>query len=159
MLGLADRGLVIDLFEAVMAGDTAAALKLLKDLYDVGADPAVVLDDLAAFTHVVTRLKLAAAAADDQVLTEEERTRGRALADKLSLRTLARAWQMLLEGHRRGAHRLPPAAAADMVLVRLAHVADLPTPDEAVARCRRGRRGAARPLPAAPAPPATPAPA
>ncbi len=153
MLGLADRGLVIDLFEAVMAGNTAAALKLLKDLYDVGADPAVVLEDLAAFTHVVTRLKLAASAAEDQVLTEEERTRGRDLAGKLSLRTLARAWQMLLKGIDEARAAPRPLAAADMVIVRLAHVADLPTPDEAVrALAGNGPAAPARSSQAMPAP-------
>jgi len=155
MLGLADRGLVIDLFEALMAGDTGAALKRLKDLYDVGADPAVVLEDLAAFTHVVTRLKLAASAADDQVLTEEERTRGRGLAEKLSLRTLARAWQMLLKGIDEARTASRPLAAADMVVVRLAHVADLPTPDEAVralAGSGNGIGSASSPRPSAPAP-------
>src|SRR5262249_40750500 len=59
MLGLADRALIIDLFEEVMRGDIAAALPRLKQLYDVGADPAVVLEDLAAFHHFVTRLKRA----------------------------------------------------------------------------------------------------
>ena len=76
MLGLADRALVIDLFEEVMRGDVAGALARLKALHDVGADPVVVLEDLAAFTHVVTRLKLAPSAADDEALTEEEKTRG-----------------------------------------------------------------------------------
>src|SRR5690606_10959197 len=76
MLGLADRALVIDLFADAMAGDIATALARLKELHAVGADPAVVLEDLAAFTHVVTRLKLAPGSADDDALTEEERTRG-----------------------------------------------------------------------------------
>lgn len=76
MLGLADRGRVIDLFEALMQGDIAAALAGLSAQYDAGADPAVVLSDLASFTHLVTRLKLVPAAADDAVLTDVERTRG-----------------------------------------------------------------------------------
>ncbi len=132
MLGLADRALVIDLFETVIRGDVAGALERLKQLYDVGADPAVVLEDLAAFTHVVTRLKLAPSAVDDEALTEEEKTRGRAFADRLSLRVLARAWQMLLRGIDEARMASRPLAAADMVIVRLAHAADLPTPDEAV---------------------------
>ena len=132
MLGLADRALVIDLFEEVMRGDVAGALKRLKELYDVGADPAVVLEDLAAFTHLVTRLKLAPSAADDEALTEEEKTRGKEFAGKLSLRVLARAWQMLLKGIEEAKEASRPLAAADMVLVRLAHAADLPTPDEAL---------------------------
>jgi DNA polymerase-3 subunit gamma/tau len=153
MLGLADRALVIDLFDDVMRGDVAAALPRLKRLYDVGADPAVVLEDLAAFTHVVTRLKLAPAEGEDEGLTEEERTRGKAFAEKLSLRMLARAWQMLLKGIEEAREASRPLAAADMVLVRLAHAADLPTPDEALRALRSGPapRDAAPPLSAAPA--------
>ena len=132
MLGLADRALVIDLFEEVMRGDVAGALKHLKELHDVGADPAVVLEDLAAFTHIVTRLKLAPSAADDEALTEEEKTRGREFAGKVSLRVLARTWQMLLKGIDEAKEASRPLAAADMVIVRLAHAADLPTPDEAL---------------------------
>ncbi len=154
MLGLADRALVIDLFGALMRGEIAAALVRLKDLYDVGADPAVVLEDLAAFTHLVTRLKLAPEAADDDSLTEEEKTKGMEFADKLSLRVLARTWQMLLKGidETRAASR--PLAAADMVLVRIAHAADLPTPDEALRILRDGGpMPAGRESPAPPAPP------
>ena len=132
MLGLADRALVIDLFEEVMRGDVAGALGRLKELYDVGADPAVVLEDLAAFTHIVTRLKLARRPIADEALTEEEKTRGKEFAGKVSLRVLARAWQMLLKGIEETREAPRPLAAADMVLVRLAHAADLPTPDEAL---------------------------
>jgi DNA polymerase-3 subunit gamma/tau len=132
MLGLADRALVVDLFGEIMGGRVQEALTRLKQLYDVGADPAVVLEDLAAFTHAVTRIKLAAAAVDDDALTEDERTRGKAFADKLSLRVLARAWQMLLKGIEETREASRPLAAADMVVVRIAHAADLPTPDEAL---------------------------
>src|SRR6202161_2524645 len=98
MLGLADRARVIDLFEALMRADIARALQELRDQYDTGADPAMVLGDLAEFTHFVTRLKIVPALADDVSLTETERTRGRAFAAKLSMRVLARTWQMLLKG-------------------------------------------------------------
>jgi DNA polymerase-3 subunit gamma/tau len=133
MLGLADRALIIDLFEEVMGGDVAAALGRLRQLYDVGADPAVVLEELAAFTHLVTRLKLAPAAGEeDASLTEEEKTRGKAFAEKLSVKVLARAWQMLLKGIAETREAPRPLAAADMVIVRLAYAADLPTVDEAL---------------------------
>ena len=148
MLGLADRALVIDLFAEVMGGDVAAALTRLKQLFDVGADPAVVLEDLAAFTHLVTRLKLAPTAAEDEALTAEERDRGTAFAGTLSLRALARAWQMLLKGIEEAREASRPLAAADMVIVRLAHAADLPTPDEAL-RSLKGNGGGSRdPAPA-----------
>jgi DNA polymerase-3 subunit gamma/tau len=132
MLGLADRSRVIDLFEALLKGDIAGALKELRDQYDSGADPAVVLNDLAEFTHFVTRVKIVPAVADDRSLAEAERTRGRAFAAALSMRVLARTWQMLFKGLPEVQSAAKPIAAAEMVLVRIAYAADLPTPDEVV---------------------------
>ena len=132
MLGLADRTRVIDLFEALMRADIARALQELRDQYDTGADPAMVLGDLAEFTHFVTRVKVVPAVADDVSLTEAERTRGRAFAAKLSMRVLARTWQMLLKGIAEVEAAGRPIAAAEMVLVRIAYAADLPTPDEVI---------------------------
>jgi DNA polymerase-3 subunit gamma/tau len=151
MLGLADRTQVIDLFEAVMRGDVPAAFEVLRSQYDAGADPAVILSDLAAFSHIVTRLKLIPEAARDPALSEIERTRGTDYAGKLSVRTLSRAWQILLKGIPEVQSSNRPIAAAEMVLVRLAYAADLPTPDEALRALKDGA-----PLPAggpsAPAP-------
>jgi DNA polymerase-3 subunit gamma/tau len=132
MLGLADRTRTVDLFEQVMKGDTAAALAEIEALHQTGADPAVVLTDLAEFTHYVTRLKLAPAAAGQAALSETERVRGTAFAETLSVRVLSRAWQILVKGIAEVAQASRPLAAADMVLVRLCHAADLPTPDEAI---------------------------
>jgi DNA polymerase-3 subunit gamma/tau len=132
MLGLADRTRTIDLFEAVMRGDAGAALKELREQYDTGADPAVALADLAEFTHFVTRLKVVPSVADDVSIAEVERTRGRGFAQRLSLRVLARAWQMLLKGIAEVEEASRPLAAAEMVLVRIAYAADLPTPDEVI---------------------------
>src|SRR5256714_2158948 len=132
MLGLADRARIIDLFEALMRGDIAAALAELRDQYDCGADPSVVLADLAEFTHFVTRVKVVPAVADDPSVTEVERTRGRAFAAALSMRVLARAWQMLFRGIPDVQQAGKPIAAAEMVLVRIAYAADLPTPDEVI---------------------------
>jgi len=158
MLGLADRGRVIELFEALMRGDIAAALAELRAQYDTGADPAVVLTDLADFTHFVTRVKIVPAVAKDRSLIEIERARGRACAEKLSMRVLSRTWQMLLKGIAEVDAAGRPLAAAEMVLVRIAHAADLPTPEEVIrsldenASGSRGRAPAAAPAPAASAP-------
>jgi DNA polymerase-3 subunit gamma/tau len=132
MLGLADRARVIDLFEALMRGDVASALTELRAQYETGADPAVVLTDLAEFTHFVTRVKIVPAVADDPALIEVERARGRAFAEKLSVRVLSRTWQMLLKGIAEVVAAGRPLAAAEMVLVRIAYAADLPTPDEVI---------------------------
>jgi DNA polymerase-3 subunit gamma/tau len=138
MLGLADRTQVIDLFEAVMRGDVPAAFAGLRSQYDAGADPGVILSDLAAFSHVVTRLKLIPEAARDPALSEIERTRGMDYARKLSVRTLSRAWQILLKGIPEVQSSNRPIAAAEMVIVRLAYAADLPTPDEALRALKDG---------------------
>ena len=152
MLGLADRTRVIDLFEALMRADIAAALKELRDQYDSGADPAMVLGDLAEFTHFVTRVKIVPSLADDVSLTEAERTRGRAFATKLSMRVLARTWQMLLKGIPEVEAAGRPIDAADMVLVRIAYAADLPTPDEVIRSLGDTRSGnGASPTPPSPA--------
>jgi DNA polymerase-3 subunit gamma/tau len=132
MLGLADRTRTIDLFEAVMRGDAAGALKELRAQYDIGADPAVALSDLAEFTHFVTRVKVVPSVADDISFAESERVRGRGFALKLSMRVLSRAWQMLLKGVTEVEESGRPLAAAEMVLVRMAYAADLPTPDEVI---------------------------
>ncbi|MCG8442656.1 MAG: DNA polymerase III subunit gamma/tau [Caulobacterales bacterium] len=159
MLGLADRSGVIELFEAVAAGRTADALDRIADLHEAGADPAVVLTDLAVFTHFVTRLKVSPAAAKDPVASEAERVRGAEFAEKLSLRVLSRMWQMLAAGIEETAEARMPRAAADMVLVRLCHAADLPTPDEALRQLRQARDTAPMPSHSAPSAPGPSAPA
>ncbi|MBM6596202.1 DNA polymerase III subunit gamma/tau [Microvirga pudoricolor] len=138
MLGLADRTRVIDLFEAVMRGDVPGAFESLRSQYDAGADPGVILSDLATFAHVVTRLKLIPEAAKDPALSEAERVRGLECAARLSVRTLSRAWQILLKGVPEVQSSNRPVAAAEMVIVRLAYAADLPTPDEALRALKDG---------------------
>jgi DNA polymerase III subunit gamma/tau len=132
MLGLADRTRVIDLFEKLASGDIAGAFKEFRDQYDVGADPIVVLSDLAEFVNFVTRVKIVPATADNVAFGETERVRAREFATKLSMRVLSRMWQMLLKGITEVQTATRPAAAAEMVLVRIAYVSDLPTPDEAI---------------------------
>jgi DNA polymerase-3 subunit gamma/tau len=132
MLGLADRGRIVDLFEVLLRGQMAEALGILKELHDFGADPSEVLAGLAEFVHLVTRLKLMPDAARDVSLTPEERTRGQRFSQELSIPVLTRAWQLLLKGLREVKDSPRPLVAADMVLVRIGFAADLPTPDEAL---------------------------
>lgn len=132
MLGLADRTRVIDLFDSLARGDIAAAFNEFRAQYDVGADPIVVLSDLAEFVNFVTRVKIVPATADNVAFGETERVRAREFASKLSMRVLSRMWQMLLKGITEVQTATRPAAAAEMVLVRIAYVADMPTPDEAI---------------------------
>jgi DNA polymerase-3 subunit gamma/tau len=139
MLGLADRARVIDLFGHIMAGRIEDALGELQAQYEIGADPAIVLTDLADFTHLVTRMKVAPKSADEASVTEAERARGREFAEKISVRLLSRAWQILLKGVQEVQAASKPLAAADMVLVRLAYAADLPDPGELMAQIQNGQ--------------------
>jgi len=134
MLGLGDRARTIDLFEALMAGRIGDALTNLRELYDAGADPQTIIADLCDFTHLVTRIKVVPAAADDVSLTPDERSRGAQLAQKLGMRALSRCWQILFKGYDEVQQAGNALQAAEMVLVRLAYASDLPTPDELIAK-------------------------
>jgi DNA polymerase-3 subunit gamma/tau len=162
MLGLADRGRVFDLLDAVMKGEVAAALRLLGDQYVAGADPVVVLGDMLDLTHWLTRLKVTPGAADDPMIAESERLRGRAMAEALSMGVLTRTWQMLLKGVAEARAAGVPLQAVEMCLIRLAYAADLPTPAEALARLQAGGSGGPSPSPSpsppSPTPPTPPTP-
>src|SRR5690606_28651281 len=130
MLGLSDRARIVDLFTHVMGGDIPAALSEFRAQYDSGADPATILYDLAEFNHLVTRLRFVDSARNDAALSQEERERGADFAQRLSIRALSRSWQMLLKGISEVQGATRPASAAEMVIIRLAHAATLPTLDE-----------------------------
>src|SRR5216683_902337 len=160
MLGVADSGLVFDVPEAVLKGDAPDALRRMTALYEGGADPVMVLQDLLELVHFLTRLKIVPSAGEEDPALEGERGRGLDLAQKLGTPVLARAWQMLLKGIAEAQTAPSALQAAEMVLVRLAYVADLPAPADLVKQLSSGRAGpsasvaAPRTSPAA----ATPAP-
>ncbi|MEL6287573.1 MAG: DNA polymerase III subunit gamma/tau [Pseudomonadota bacterium] len=132
MLGLADRGRTLDLLETTFTGDAAGALAQAAALFKDGADPLQLIADLAEAAHMLTRARVAGAEAAGDTLSTDERTRAGALAERLTIPRLNRAWQMLTSGHD-AARRTPDVfAAAEMLLVRLAYTAELPTPDDLV---------------------------
>ena len=153
MLGLADRMAVFDLLEAVFAGRPADALAITDRAHESGTDFGMLLQDLLELLHTVTRLKTIPALRDSASLPEAERTRGASLADRLSVPAIGRAWQMLLKGIGEVESAPDRRAAAEMVLIRLCHVAELPPPGDLVRRLTEAG-GASVPLPA-PAPPST----
>ncbi|MEQ8665183.1 MAG: DNA polymerase III subunit gamma/tau [Rhodospirillales bacterium] len=132
MLGLADRGRTFDLLEAVLKGETARALEIFADQYDAGADPSQIVEDLLEVTHRLTRVKVAPSSAEDITVPEIERTRGKEMAETLTMAHAARAWQILLKGLAEVRGAPSPFDAGEMVLIRLAHAASLPSPEEAV---------------------------
>jgi DNA polymerase-3 subunit gamma/tau len=148
MLGIADRGRVLDLFEKLIGGEIAMALAEFKSLYDAGADPLVVMQDLLETVHFLTRVKVAPGAEGFFDGGSAEAARAVTMAGKLSVSSLTRAWQMLLKGlmEVRDAANLYPAA--EMALVRLAYAADLPPTEKLVRDLSENT-----PAPAPPSPP------
>ena len=145
MLGLLDKGQVIALFDAVMAGDVARALGEIDKQYQAGGDPETILTDLADFVHWVTRLKVVPqSAAADASRTEDEKSGGVDFAKKLSMVHLTRAWQMLLKGISETSLAAQPIKAAEMVIIRLAHAANLPSGDELLKQVQEQRVSAPR---------------
>ncbi|WP_455475963.1 DNA polymerase III subunit gamma/tau [Bartonella sp. B17] len=132
MLGLADQARIIDLFEFIMKGDIVSALHEFRSQYDAGANPLAILTELADFNHLVTRLRFTPEIAQNFSLTEDERLRSLNFSQKLSIPILSRNWQMLLKGLQETSQTTRPLQAAEMLLIRLAHAADLPTLDEAL---------------------------
>jgi DNA polymerase III subunit gamma/tau len=156
MLGLADRSKVLDLFEKTLRGDAKAVVAALGEMHDAGADPVVILQDLLELAHWVTRLKVApdagAAAADS------ERAQGLAMAQKLSMASLTRAWTLLMKGLQETLSAPSPVRAAEMALIRLCYAADLPSPSDALKALQNGSTpvavtGATAGAPAAAPPP------
>ena len=131
MMGLIDRSRIIDLFDAVMTGDTAKAIHEVEAQHEGGGDPETILNDLADFVHWVTRLKVVKESAlSDPSRTEAEKTRGSDYAARLAMAHLTRAWQMLLKGITEVSYAAQPLLAAEMVLIRLAHAADAPSGED-----------------------------
>ncbi len=145
MLGLADRGRIFDLLEKLLGGATAEALDMFGRLHRDGAEPGQILTDLAEVVHLTTRVKTLGATAAGEGLPAEERRRAAALAERLSVAILARAWQMLLKGLEEIAGAPNQAAAAEMVLIRLAFTADLPAPADIIDALGGVQRAGSRP--------------
>ena len=141
MLGLADRSRVLELFEKAMKGDASGVMAALGEMHDSGADPVVILQDLLELTHWVTRLKVAPEAAANSA--DSERAQGLAMAGKLSMASLTRAWTLLLKGLQETLTAPSPLRAAEMALIRLCYAADLPSPADAIKALQNGAAPAA----------------
>ena len=132
MLGLADRSIIIDLFELLFSGNIASALELFEKLYNAGASPQIIISELCDLVHLTTRFKIIPAAIEDISLSPNEIKRIPDFAAKLDMRALTRAWQILTKGLDEVKTASNDKQSAEMVLIRLAFASDLPTPDELI---------------------------
>ncbi len=132
MLGLSDRGRILDLFNLIVSGDTVGALNELSSLYSDGGEPEAILNDLAEISHWISLIKITPEAAEDPTVSPDERSRGKIIASRLNIRSLSRMWQMLLVAL--DEIRIAPNSmmAAEMTIIRLTHVSELPSPEELI---------------------------
>ncbi len=146
MLGLADRTQVFDLYKNILSGNTPESLAQLRNQYHHGADPAVIIQDMLELTHWLTRLKVVPDAGDDLVTSEADRVQGLEMSQGLSIPILTRAWQLLLKGLDEVRIAPNPIAAAEMIIVRMTHSADLPTPEELIKQIKSAPSSASSPM-------------
>ncbi len=139
MLGLADRGRVLDLFGMIMAGQVKEALDELSAQYASGADPLAVMRDLAEITHWISMVRISTEAAEDPTIGPDEKARGLGFARDLSMSVLTRMWQMLLKVLDEVATAPNAMMAAEMAVIRLTHVSEMPSPEDLIRRITEGK--------------------
>jgi len=132
MIGAADNTATFALLESLLSGDVPAALTQLRAMYTAGSDPLMITQDALELTHLVTRIKINKDAANDITLSEHDRTKALEFAGKLTLPVLARLWQMLLKGLTEIKMAPSGISALEMLLIRVAYAAELPTPAELI---------------------------
>lgn len=132
MMGLSDRAVLFDLFESLMSGQIEKALSLLAEQYKSGADSLSVIQDMLDLTHWLTRVKITPKLAEDITIPENERVRGQKMAQGLTMGALSAAWQVLLKGLDEVRRADNPLQVLEMVLIRLAFLADLPPIEQIV---------------------------
>lgn len=130
MLGMADRGQTFELFNQMVGGDMQALLGKLQEMYRNGANPAAVIGDLINLTHALTKALLLPGFVNDASLSENDRNFLKETSGKLSIATLSKIWQMLIKGMNEMQTAPVPIDALEMILIRIAYSANLPSPAE-----------------------------
>lgn len=130
MIGLADRTRMLDLFAHLVQGDIQAVLKNLAEQYKNGANPLVILQDLINITHILAKVKIVPDSLNAETLGENERGLCEKLSGSLSIAVLSRMWQMLIKGLSELNGTPSALDALEMILIRVAYSANLPTPVE-----------------------------
>lgn len=130
MLGMADRGQTFELFNQMIGGDMAALLGKLQEMYKNGANPSAMIGDLINLTHALTKVLLLPGFINDPSLSENDRNFLKETSAKLSIATLSKIWQMLIKGMNELQTAPVPIDALEMILIRIAYSANLPSPAE-----------------------------
>ena len=136
MLGMNDKSQLFALLEGLFSGDIANVLQEFRKIYAAGGDPLMLLQDLLALIHFISRIKITPSAANDVAFSQNERQFGEEKAEKLSIVLLTKFWQMLLKGLQEARIAPDPVAAVEMILIRIAHMSDLPDPTDLIRKLK-----------------------
>ncbi|MBR72552.1 MAG: DNA polymerase III subunit gamma/tau [Rhodospirillaceae bacterium] len=137
MLGLADKNENLTLFKSLMEGKTPAALEKIKNQYELGLEPSVIVQELLEITHWVTRLKITPEIVEDLNISEQDKQLGEILSKKLSIPILTRVWQILLKGLNDIRISNNSLHATEMLIIRLSYASDLPPPSDLIKKLRK----------------------
>lgn len=149
MLGLADQSEILRVLSAIFAGDAPVALTEFRKFYDHGGDPQQIISDMAEAVHMVTRTKALSGTKgtiDDDHLTGDDlpeavKTQIVDMAGNLSMAVLSRAWQTLLKGYDEIGKAPNQLSAAEMIIMRLLYMSDLPSPGDVIAALKKAPDG------------------
>ena len=132
MLGLSDHARIIDLYNFISTGEIDKALWEIKDQIELGAEPSIIILSLGEIIHEMTRLKVTNDDKDNLFLGPENMARIKELKEKIDVKRLTRLWQMILKADQEVKNSFKPTSALEMVVIRMAYISNLPTPDEII---------------------------
>ncbi|MGN0929061.1 MAG: DNA polymerase III subunit gamma/tau [Alphaproteobacteria bacterium] len=130
ILGLASKGIVFDLYDAIIKADIQKAVEIIDNQYDLGVDPVLILTDLLEITHYITRVKITPSSLASVPVPPAEQEKISNMAHNLSIATLSRIWQMLLKGFDELSRVPNVLSAVEMIIIRLSYVGMMPSPAE-----------------------------
>ena len=132
MLGLADRGNIFDLMEAIFQGNIVSALEIYNRVYKSGADIVMIFDEMLNVVHFITQIKISPALKDDINIPELERIRGLEISEKISMQSLGMIWQVLFKGFEELQTGYHLFQHGEMILIRLIYLYNGPSPDDLI---------------------------
>ena len=137
MLGLADREKIFNLVEIILEGDALGAINKYKELYELGADIAMIFDELLNVVHFLVQIKIAPDLKDDIYIPEFERNKGAELSSKMTLNNLNIIWQILFKGYQELQNSSHLYQHGEMIILRIIYLHDGPSPEDLIKKMDR----------------------
>ena len=132
MLGIADRSRIIDLVRFVIDGDKAKALADAQEIFDLGADPKLVLQDMLEVIYLISRSKSFGKIENDLTVSESESDVILALSKNIDFSYISMIWQFILKGIEELSFVPNHFLSFQMLIMRLVHLKDLPSPEQVI---------------------------